>query len=98
MMAKQKFTVWIHKNVGDYMAGYVWLSTSNLAGSKCFEGAVSLGSTVIEIDVPEIDTTQAAIDAIAEQIQKERADSQVRVNLLLERMSKLQCLTCEVGE
>jgi hypothetical protein len=97
-MAMQKFTLWMHKNIDGFDSGVTWLAQSNLAGSQCFENAVSLGSTVIEIDVPEIDTTAAAIEALEAEIQKERADSQVRVNLLLDRIGKLQCLTQEVAE
>lgn len=98
-MAKQKFTVWLHKNLeGSFEEGRVWLCESNIAGTKCFEGSISLGSVEIEIEVPEVDTRQAAIDALQQQIKKERADSEVRVNLLLDRISKLQAIGHEVAE
>ena len=90
-MALQKFTLWMHKNLEShtYAAGDVWLASSNIAGHRNFEDCVSLGSVVVEIDVPEIDTRQAAVDALEAQIQQERADSQMRVNLLQERIGKL---------
>ena len=98
-MAKQKFTVWLHKNLeGSYDEGKVWLCESNIAGAKCFENSVSLGSVEVEIEVPEIDTRQAAIDALEKQIQKERADSEVRVNLLLDRISNLRAIGHDGGE
>lgn len=96
-MAKQKFKMWMHKNIdGTFDSGEVWLAQCNLAGTKCFEDCVALGQVEFELDVPEVDTRQLQIDALNDQIQRERADSQVRVNLLLERISKLQCLAHEV--
>lgn len=98
-MAMQKFKMWMHKNMeGAIDGGNVWLAQCNLAGEKCFEDAISLGQVEFELDVPEIDTRAAALEALQAQIQKERADSEVRVNLLLERIGKLQCLAHEVAE
>lgn len=98
-MALQKFTVWLHKNLeGSFEEGRVWLCESNIAGTKCFEDSVSLGSVEIEIDVPEIDTRSAAIESLTAAIQKERADSQAKINLLLERISNLQAIGHEVVE
>lgn len=90
-MAKQKFTVWMHKNLDSHpcAAGRVWLAESNIAGQPHFQDCISLGSTEIEIDIPEIDTRQAAVEALEAQIKQERADSQVRINLLQERIGKL---------
>ncbi len=90
---KQKFNMWIHKNMeGCFEAGKIWLSEYNLAGQKCFENAVSLGPVEFEIEVPEIDTRAAAIESLTAAIQKERADSQAKINLLLERISNLQAI------
>lgn len=55
-----------------------------------------LGQQDVEIDWPEIDTRQLQIDALEAQIQKERADSQLRVNLLLDRISNLRAIGQEV--
>lgn len=60
--------------------------------ASCMEDRIWVGQTEVTIDWPEVDTTQLQIDALEAQVQKERADFQVRVNLLLERISKLKCL------
>jgi hypothetical protein len=52
----------------------------------------------VEIDIPEFDARAMIIKSLEEGIQKERADSQVRVNLLLDRISKLKAITHEVAE
>lgn len=59
---------------------------------------VWIGQCEVEIDWPEIDTRQMQIDALEEQIIKERGESQARINLLLDRISKLQAITHEVDE
>lgn len=53
---------------------------------------VMLGETEVDIDYPEIDTTPLQVKAIEDAIQSERADSQVRVNILLDRLSKLKAI------
>lgn len=46
----------------------------------------------VEIEPFDIDPVVAMIDCLEAQIEKERADSQMRVNLMLERIGKLKCL------
>lgn len=95
-MANQKFTVWLHKNLEtSFEPGKVWLGQSNIAGSKFFEGCVSLGSVEIEIDVPDVDTRAADIDALEQQIQQEMANHCQRINLLNEKISKLRAIAHE---
>lgn len=99
-MALQKFTLWMHRNLDShaYAANKVWLAETNIAGQRNFKDCASLGSVEIEIDVPEIDTRQAAVEALESQIQQERADSQMRVNLLQERIGKLLAIGHDGGE
>lgn len=55
---------------------YVWLAEGDL-----------------EVEIPDdFDPRAAEIEVLNKQLQKERADSQVRQNLILERISKLQAL------
>lgn len=53
-----------------------------------------LGTQEVEVEWQEIDRdpVDAMIGSLEAQVQKERADSQVRVNGLLEKIGKLQCL------
>lgn len=95
-MAKQKFTVWLHKNLeGEPNAGKVWIGQSNLAGRQCFEGCISLGSVEIEIDVPDVDTRAVAIDTLEQQIQQVMENHAQRINVLNERISKMRAIAHE---
>lgn len=96
-MAMQTFKLYIHKNVQDFGGGKI--SVMDFDMSKPYNGKpagyVLLGTVDQEIDVPDIDTNQIQIDALESCIQVERAESQSRVNILLDRISKLKCLTHE---
>lgn len=89
-MAKQTENLYMLEEVYSgkrYVSPYKEHEMSHLSGN-----VVLLGKVEVEIDYPEIDTRQAAIDALQTAIDKERAESQSRVNLLLERISKLQAI------
>lgn len=62
------------------------------------EGRAWIGSCEVEIDFPEVDTRKMQIDQLEKQVQEERAKSQSRINLLLDRISKLQAIGHEVAE
>jgi hypothetical protein len=53
-----------------------------------------LGTQEIEIEFDEInkDPLTAMVENLEAQVDRERADSQVRVNVLLDKISKLKCL------
>lgn len=56
---------------------------------------VSIGKVLCSItyeDVPDVDPRAALIGKLEQQITKERAESQRKVNHLLDQISKLQCL------
>jgi hypothetical protein len=93
-MAKQTITLHMYTRTAEfYPAGNVTVFDADFRSNpSCMKGLVWLGSQDVELDVPEVDIRQAQIDALEAQIQQERADSQVRVNLLLERISKLQAI------
>lgn len=57
------------------------------------EGYPLIGTATITIELhdPQV-FVQKQIDALNQQLQRERADSQVRQNAILERISKLQAL------
>ena len=59
---------------------------------SCMKDRAWLGQQDVELDFPDIDINQAKIDALEAEIQHERATSQSRVSLLLERISKLQAI------
>lgn len=92
-MAKQLVTLHMYESTGQYDAGRRSIFDTDFRGNAaCMRGQVWIGSTEVEIDFPEIDTRQLQIDALEAQVQQERAECQGRVNLLLERISKLRAI------
>jgi len=100
-MAIQKFKMCLTVGVGNYSKGDLTLANytpSEKSRQDIDWGRVILKEFEIEVDVPDLNTSQAEIELLETGIQKERADSQVRVNFLLDRISKLKAITHEVAE
>jgi hypothetical protein len=92
-MAKKTITLHMYESTGDFNVGErLVISQDWRENPNCMKDRIWLGSQDVQIDIPEIDTRQAQIDALGAQIQQERADSQIRVNRLLDRISKLQAI------
>lgn len=64
----------------------------------CMKHRVYLGAREVEINWPEYDATGQVIESLQAEIERERAESQSRVNLLLERIGKLQAIGHEVAQ
>lgn len=94
-MAKQTFTLYITQSIAAYGGGKV--SVNDFDMSKSYNGKPSeyilLGTVEQELEIPDIDLVAAQIDGLEKAVQVERAESQSRVNILLDRISKLKCLT-----
>lgn len=56
------------------------------------EGYNFLSLQEVEIDIPEFDARGVMIETLETAVQKERAESQSKINLLLERISKLKAI------
>lgn len=97
-MALKTVTLHMYAKTGQFdAAGATDVWTNDFRGNAvCMKDRVWIGQQDVELDFPEVDTRQLQIDALNEQVQRERADSQVRVNLLLERISKLQAIGHDV--
>lgn len=96
-MALQKFTVYVCASLNDYNFGQVQILSFDPAGSQYTKAAL-ISTHEIELDVPAFDIREQAIAVLEKEIQKERADSQAKINLLLERISNLQAIGHEVVE
>jgi hypothetical protein len=75
-----------------YVSAYKEQDMSHLKGS-----IILLGEVEVDIDYPEIDTRQAQIDALESEAQEIRAESQSKINYLLDHISKLKAITHEVS-
>ena len=93
-MAKQTVTLHMYTRTAEfYPAGNLTVFDADFRDTPaCMKGMLWLGSQEVELNVPEVDTRQAQVEALEAEVEQERADSQVRVNLLLERISKLQAI------
>lgn len=90
---KKLVTLHMYESTNDWAKGTLYVDEYDMRNSKdLMRERVWIGQTEVEIDFPEIDTRQAQIDKLEAQVQEERAQSQLRVNLLLERISKLQAI------
>ena len=98
-MALKTVTLHMYESTHDWEKGRQQVDQYDMRKSPdLMKNRIWIGQTEVEIDFPEVDTRQLQIDALNDQVQRERADSQIRVNLLLERISKLQAIGHEVVE
>jgi hypothetical protein len=87
---KKTFNLFLHKSeLGAYQV-------FNSDMSEYLNGSVCLGSQDVEMEIPEVNINNLLIDKLETDVQKERAESQSRVNLLLDRISKLKAITHDV--
>lgn len=96
-MALQKFTVYVCASLEQWRFGQVTLTSYDPTPHPQFEQAL-ISTHEIELDVPAFDIREQAIVVLQNEIQKERADSQAKINLLMERISNLQAIGHEVAE
>jgi hypothetical protein len=92
-MAIQNFKMYMVVGTGQYNHGNIDLR-SFAPGDKPDDlfGVRLIKEVECEFDVPEFDLRQMEIDALEKCVVQERADAQVRVNLLLDRISKLKAI------
>jgi hypothetical protein len=93
-MAKQTVTIHVYAKTGEYDApGSLSIHALDMRGHEaCMVNMVWLCEQQVVIDIPDDDMTQVKIDNLRKMVDLERADSQVRVNRLVERISKLQAI------
>lgn len=96
-MALQKFTVYVVASLRTWELGKLSIVDYDPTPYPDFQCAL-IGTHEIELDVPAFDVREQAIVVLEKEIEKERADSQVRINLLLERISNLRAIGHEVVE
>ena len=91
---KQKHTLHLYQIV-DTGAKIIEEVDWRIYGDGCMTNRIYLGTHEVEIDWPE---DNGMIEALESQIVKERAASQMRINILLDRISSLKAITHEVAE
>lgn len=100
-MAMQKFKMYIVVGTGSVNHGQVQLTryepSLKADSTTAMIGVRLLKEVECEFDVPDFDLRSMEIDALEKSVVAEKADSQVRVNILLDRISKLKAITHEVS-
>lgn len=91
-MAKQTITLHMYESTTSYSAGSRYVAECDFRNTEFMRDRIWLGQQDFEIDWPEVDTRQIQIDELERQITTERGQSEARVNLLLDRISKLQAI------
>ena len=92
-MAKQTITLHMYELTYEWSKGERLVDQFDMRKNPdLMKNHIWIGQCKVEIDFPEVDTRQLQIDALEAQVKQERAESQSRINLLLERISKLQAI------
>lgn len=92
-MAMQKVTLYVHTIMRTWATEpELFIAGQNMSAVDDY---TLICTRETEIDIPEYDARGLMIESLEFSIEKERADSQIRVNILLDRISKLKCLTHE---
>lgn len=94
-MAKQIFTLYVSASTREWEFGSIKVTDYDPTPHPEFKQTL-ISSHEVELDIPEFDIASIAINGLESEIQKERADSQVRVNILLDRISKLKAIGHDV--
>lgn len=94
-MAIQKFKLYVSASTREWELGSIKVTDYDPTPHPEFKQTL-ISCQDVELDIPEFDIASIAIGSLESEIQKERADSQVRVNLLLERISKLKAIGHDV--
>lgn len=94
-MAKQTVTLYVHTILRTWaLEPELFIAGQNMGACDDY---TLICTRDVEIDIPEYDARGMMIESLEASIKKERAESQSRVNILLDRISKLKAITHEVS-
>ncbi len=98
-MAMQTFEVFVVVGTGSYNHGQIYIQDYEPieSSSDHIIGRRLISKAVVEVDVPKFDIVALEVEGLEKAVQLEKADSQVRVNLLLDRISKLKAIGHDVN-
>lgn len=98
-MAKELVTLHIYASTSMWDLGKITAGTMDYRNiPACMKDIVYIGSQSVELSWADIDINQAQIESLERQVSEERAGSQIKVNALLDQISKLQAIGHEVAE
>lgn len=86
---KQTIKLYIHQVPGQPQTAQV-CDLSRF--TEVYGALLGVREVEVEFEAFDLDPVVAMIDGLEKQVEQERADSQRKVNFLLEKISKLRCL------
>lgn len=98
-MARELVTLHIYASTSHWDAGAITVSNTDYRDiPACMRDITYLGSQSVTLSWADIDIKQAQIETLERQLNDERAGSQIKVNALLDQISKLKAIGHEVSE
>ena len=91
-MAVQQFTLYMHVTTHGHSKGEVIILPFDASTFSRTKDKKLLKAFTIEQDVPEFNLETLEIEGLEEELRKDRAESQSRQNILIDRISKLKAI------
>jgi hypothetical protein len=85
---KTTITLFIHQRPGEEQRAL----TCDLSEYGSYGALLGTREVEVEWETFDRDPVEALIDTLEQQVEKERADSQLRINALLDKIGKLRCI------
>ena len=91
-MAVQQFTLYMHVTTHGYSKGDIQILPFDASTFSHTKDKKLLKTFTIEQDVPSFNLETLEIEGLEEELRKDRAESQSRQNILIDRISKLKAI------
>ncbi|MBP3935008.1 MAG: hypothetical protein J6D44_14240 [Pseudomonas sp.] len=91
-MAVQQFTLYMHITTHGYGKGDIQILPFDASTSSHITDKKLIKKFSVGVDVPEFNLETLEIEGLEEELRKDRAESQSRQNILIDRISKLKAI------
>lgn len=91
-MAVQQFTLYMHVTTHGYGKGDIQILPFDASTFSHTKDKKLLKTFTIEQDVPSFNLETLEIEGLEEELRKDRAESQSRQNILIDRISKIKAI------
>lgn len=91
-MAVQQFTLYMHVTTHGYSKGEIQILPFDASTSSHITDKKLIKKFSVDVDVPEFNLETLEIEGLEEELRKDRAESQSRQNILIDRISKLKAI------
>ena len=91
-MAVQKFTLYMHVTTHGFGKGGIQIYQFDSSEFAHMKDQKMIKVFTVDVDVPELNLETLEIEGLEEELRKDRAESQSRQNILIDRISKLKAI------